>query len=86
MRQRLPNATTPSWCWTTPGSRYFPIVYFGILKGRRVAISGGSAGLSETSPVVSLSVYGEQPRVGSIGVPIPGVEMKLIDRRQEEGA
>ncbi|UQS26006.1 long-chain fatty acid--CoA ligase [Amycolatopsis thermalba] len=35
-------------------------------------------GLSETSPVASFSVYGEQPRVGSIGVPIPGVEMKLI--------
>ncbi|MFD4192080.1 long-chain-fatty-acid--CoA ligase [Amycolatopsis thermoflava] len=36
-------------------------------------------GLSETSPVASFSVYGEEPRVGSIGVPIPGVEMKLID-------
>ncbi|WP_225625842.1 long-chain-fatty-acid--CoA ligase [Streptomyces werraensis] len=35
-------------------------------------------GLSETSPVVSFSVYGQEPRVGSIGVPIPGVEMKLI--------
>lgn len=36
-------------------------------------------GLSETSPVASFSVYGEEPRVGSIGVPIPDVEMKLID-------
>lgn len=36
-------------------------------------------GLSETSPVASFSVYGEPPRVGSIGVPIPGVEMKLIN-------
>ncbi|WP_210439020.1 long-chain-fatty-acid--CoA ligase [Nocardioides xinjiangensis] len=35
-------------------------------------------GLSETSPVASFSVYGEPVRVGSIGVPIPGVEMKLI--------
>ncbi|WP_141014519.1 long-chain-fatty-acid--CoA ligase [Nocardioides sambongensis] len=35
-------------------------------------------GLSETSPVASFSKYGEEPRVGSIGVPIPGVEMKLI--------
>jgi long-chain acyl-CoA synthetase len=35
-------------------------------------------GLSETSPVASFSPYGEEPRVGSIGVPIPGVEMKLI--------
>lgn len=36
-------------------------------------------GLSETSPVASFSVFGEEPRVGSIGVPIPQVEMKLIE-------
>jgi long-chain acyl-CoA synthetase len=36
-------------------------------------------GLSETSPVASFSPYGEEPRVGSIGKPIPEVEMKLID-------
>ncbi|WP_134655956.1 long-chain fatty acid--CoA ligase [Streptomyces sp. H23] len=37
-------------------------------------------GLSETSPVASFSVLGQEPRVGSIGVPIPGVDMKLIAR------
>ena len=36
-------------------------------------------GLSETSPVSSFSVWGEPARVGSIGKPIPGVEMKLIN-------
>ena len=36
-------------------------------------------GLSETSPVASFSRVGEPVRVGSIGLPIPGVEMKLID-------
>jgi len=36
-------------------------------------------GLSETSPVASFSKYGEPARPGSIGVPISGVEMKLID-------
>ena len=35
-------------------------------------------GLSETSPVASFSPYGEEVRVGSIGLPIPGVEMKLL--------
>lgn len=35
-------------------------------------------GLSETSPVASFSPHGEPPRVGSIGKPIPGVEMKLL--------
>jgi long-chain acyl-CoA synthetase len=36
-------------------------------------------GLSETSPVATLSVLGEAPRVGSIGKPVRGIEMKLID-------
>lgn len=36
-------------------------------------------GLSETSPVASFSKFGEPARPGSIGVPIPGVEMELLD-------
>ena len=36
-------------------------------------------GLSETSPVASFSPEGDDVRVGSIGIPAPGVEMKLID-------
>jgi long-chain acyl-CoA synthetase len=35
-------------------------------------------GLSETSPVASFSEYGAPARPGSIGVPIDGVEMKLL--------
>jgi long-chain acyl-CoA synthetase len=35
-------------------------------------------GLSETSPVASFSPYGDPVRVGSIGRPIPGVEMELL--------
>jgi long-chain acyl-CoA synthetase len=36
-------------------------------------------GLSETSPVASFSPFGADVRVGSIGKPIPEVEMKLIN-------
>jgi long-chain acyl-CoA synthetase len=36
-------------------------------------------GLSETSPVASFAPWGQPVRVGSIGVPIPGVAMKLIN-------
>ncbi len=36
-------------------------------------------GLSETSPVASFSRLGQGVRVGSIGTPVPGVEMKLLD-------
>ncbi|MCW2812821.1 MAG: lcfB 3 [Nocardioides sp.] len=35
-------------------------------------------GLSETSPVASFSRLGADIRVGSIGTPVPGVEMKLL--------
>ncbi|MEU6409025.1 long-chain fatty acid--CoA ligase [Microbispora sp. NPDC046933] len=35
-------------------------------------------GLSETSPIASFARYGRPIRVGSIGIPIPGVEMKLL--------
>ncbi|RFU88486.1 long-chain fatty acid--CoA ligase [Streptomyces triticagri] len=36
-------------------------------------------GLSETSAIASFSVAGEEPRVGTIGKPLAGVEMKLIN-------
>ena len=36
-------------------------------------------GLSETSPVATFSDPGSDPRPGSIGIPIWGVEVKLID-------
>jgi long-chain acyl-CoA synthetase len=36
-------------------------------------------GLSETSPVASFSVWGEPARPGSIGMPVIGCEMELID-------
>ena len=43
-------------------------------------------GLSETSPVASFSTYGEPVRPGSIGVPIPGVQMRLITPDWEDSA
>ncbi|GIJ46041.1 long-chain-fatty-acid--CoA ligase [Virgisporangium aliadipatigenens] len=41
-------------------------------------------GLSETSPIASFSRRGEPARPGSIGVPIPGVEMKLVTPQGKE--
>ncbi|GHF85348.1 long-chain-fatty-acid--CoA ligase [Kitasatospora xanthocidica] len=41
-------------------------------------------GLSETSPVVTFSDPGRAPRPGSVGVPIWGVELKLIDEDWSE--
>jgi long-chain acyl-CoA synthetase len=41
-------------------------------------------GLSETSPVASFSVWGEPARPGSIGKPVVGCEMELIDPQSWE--
>lgn len=36
-------------------------------------------GMTEASPVITSSVMGAPPKPGSIGVPIPGVEVRLVD-------
>jgi long-chain acyl-CoA synthetase len=41
-------------------------------------------GLTEASPVVSSSLVGEPPRPGSVGLPLPGVEVRLIDDEGED--
>ena len=41
-------------------------------------------GLTEASPVVSSSLVSEVPQPGSIGVPLPGVEVRLIDEEGED--
>lgn len=43
-------------------------------------------GLSETSPVVTFSPMGQEPRVGSIGLPMDQVSVRLIDVDREEVA
>jgi long-chain acyl-CoA synthetase len=41
-------------------------------------------GLTETAPIVSTSLVGGEPRRGSIGVPLPGVEVRLVDTEGED--
>lgn len=41
-------------------------------------------GLTEAAPVVASSLMDEPPRPGSIGVPLPGVEVRLIDEEGED--
>jgi long-chain acyl-CoA synthetase len=40
-------------------------------------------GLSETSPVASFNTLEHGPRPGSVGTPIPGVEMRVVDNGKE---
>lgn len=41
-------------------------------------------GLTEASPVVTSSVIGGVPKPGSVGVPLPGVKIRLIDEAGED--
>ncbi|GAB2627428.1 long-chain fatty acid--CoA ligase [Prescottella soli] len=41
-------------------------------------------GLSETSPVVSFNLPDRERKAGSIGVPVPGVKMRLVDDAGED--
>jgi long-chain acyl-CoA synthetase len=41
-------------------------------------------GLTETAPIVTTSLVGGEPRRGSIGVPLPGVEVRLVDTEGED--
>jgi long-chain acyl-CoA synthetase len=41
-------------------------------------------GLTEASPVVTASLLDRPPRFGSIGVPLPGVEVRLVDEEGED--
>lgn len=41
-------------------------------------------GLTEASPVVTSSVIGGVPKPGSVGVPLPGVKLRLVDESGED--
>jgi long-chain acyl-CoA synthetase len=36
-------------------------------------------GLTETSPVASTNPYGDKARLGTVGIPVPGTAMKVVD-------
>lgn len=54
-------------------------------KVTRTAILEGY-GLTESSPVVTFNLMGKPPRSGSIGVPLPGTEVKLVNEAGELAA
>jgi long-chain acyl-CoA synthetase len=43
-------------------------------------------GLTETAPVLTTTLCSPVPKAGSIGRPVPGVEVKILDRDGEAGA
>jgi long-chain acyl-CoA synthetase len=43
-----------------------------------------SYGLTEAGPAVTTSALGEEPKPGSIGLPLPGLEVRLVDEDGED--
>jgi len=41
-------------------------------------------GLTETAPIVSSSLVGGEPKRGSIGLPLPGIDVRLVDADGED--
>jgi long-chain acyl-CoA synthetase len=41
-------------------------------------------GLTETAPVASTNPYGDKSRLGTVGIPVPGTAMKVIDDQGHE--
>ncbi len=41
-------------------------------------------GLTETSPVVSTNPYGEAARLGTVGLPVVGTQLKIVDDQGDE--
>jgi long-chain acyl-CoA synthetase len=60
-----------------------PAVLEQVRTGAGVAINEGY-GLTETAPVVSSTLGSAQAKPGSVGRPIPGVELRLVDEEGED--
>jgi long-chain acyl-CoA synthetase len=60
-----------------------PAVLESVRTGAGVAINEGY-GLTETAPVVSSTLASAEAKPGSVGRPIPGVELRLVDEGGED--
>ena len=60
-----------------------PAVLDQVRTGAGVAINEGY-GLTETAPVVSSTLVSDEAKPGSVGRPIPGVELRLVDEQGED--
>ncbi|MDQ4098045.1 MAG: long-chain fatty acid--CoA ligase [Actinomycetota bacterium] len=65
--------------WCVSGGAPMPAEVMAAFEGRYGVCILEGYGLSETSPVVSFTVPGRPRTPGSIGYPVPGVAMRLVD-------
>ncbi|MFV1989262.1 MAG: AMP-binding protein, partial [Acidimicrobiales bacterium] len=77
----LPGVETTAYQTVTraaSGASALPSRVFEGMRDTYGLVLSEGYGLTETAPVVSSS-QGVDPRPGSVGVPLPGVEMRLVD-------
>jgi long-chain acyl-CoA synthetase len=67
----------------TSGAARLPIETFEAVRDRLGVTLGEGYGLTEASPIVTTST-GREPKPGSIGVPLPGMEVRLVDESGED--
>jgi long-chain acyl-CoA synthetase len=66
------------------GSAPLPVALIHAFKQKYNADVLEGYGLSEAAPIVTSHIKGETIKPGSVGVPIPGVEIKIVDEEGNE--
>ncbi|MBA3304089.1 MAG: AMP-binding protein, partial [Acidimicrobiia bacterium] len=67
----------------TSGAARLPLETIEAIRERFGVTLGEGYGLTEASPIVTTST-GHDPRPGSIGVPLPGMEIRLVDESGDD--
>jgi long-chain acyl-CoA synthetase len=81
-REQRPPITTLKYC-IAGGAALPPKVYQGFKDEFGVPILEGD-GPTECSPVVSVNPLRGEQKVGSVGLPLPGVQVKIFDEHDRE--
>jgi long-chain acyl-CoA synthetase len=74
----LTDRSLPALRWCVSGGAPMPAAVMGEFERRFGVTVLEGYGLSETSPVVSFTVPGRPRTPGSVGYPLPGVEVRLV--------
>ncbi|WP_404328881.1 long-chain fatty acid--CoA ligase [Mesobacillus maritimus] len=75
---------TSSLEWIGSGSAPLPVVLLNAFQSKFNADIYEGYGLSEAAPIVTAHRKGIQIKPGSVGIPIPGVEIKIVDDEGKE--
>jgi len=66
------------------GGAPMPVEFLPVFKEKFGVEAIEGYGLTEASPVCSFNMLDPAPKIGSIGIPIAGVEIKIVDEKGDE--